>query len=608
MNDSQMLPNGQGFRSAKCLGYFGERSEPDLERRSAAVTLSDLELFVFPELLYALVLANIMSPCIWRWRNDPWFKDIASMTPYRRIVRLKQYVVQNYAFNLDLHTWGMTTKQRELARFRPYMGEGALKRSSPFFGYDGDRYYYDLDIRSQFGLDPNAPDAIPYWKTETVEAMNAFRHKPGHAVGAGECVSLAALYAAALFIVARIPLEDIYLMITPLHCQGFIDLGDGILTNNRRIITKRMWFNGSPLSSRARRALENERLTFIAHESGWVHTAHDHSTMDEAAFLRISDRLESYLASPLTDELLGNFLRGRLELQPHFQLRWQQKDAEYYIALERAMAQESHGSYRVTDGTRNKLLATLDSSEIQTSPIPGRVVLNDLEECARKTNLDHSVSADAVKFKQGLEANGLNAESFFGSLRKFQKTRPRLPKRGSRRLPPGQVGLGLDISMNRPEVLSRLQAIRTDNDVAKLAFYAYRDLTLTETAPFIWAVVNRNPVSIREAIHRFGEPCSTEVPQRLLQYIHKMRAESIYSDTGRLAQPDEVWNFGRGDGIEKSLLLANVLRYRFPKDALAIEVCQDSAVLHTPWIKYSFSSRKKLPKQTWVIPSHQAEN
>ncbi len=45
----------------------------DLERKSSAVTLSDMEVFIFPELMYSLVLANIMSPRIWKWRDDPWF-------------------------------------------------------------------------------------------------------------------------------------------------------------------------------------------------------------------------------------------------------------------------------------------------------------------------------------------------------------------------------------------------------------------------------------------------------------------------------------------------------------------------------------------------------
>ena len=33
----------------------------DLEKYSSAMTLSDMEIFVFPELMYALFLANIMK-------------------------------------------------------------------------------------------------------------------------------------------------------------------------------------------------------------------------------------------------------------------------------------------------------------------------------------------------------------------------------------------------------------------------------------------------------------------------------------------------------------------------------------------------------------------
>jgi len=48
-----------------------ERMDPkDLEKTSSAYTLSDMEVFVFPELMYSLVLANLMSPVIWRWRDE----------------------------------------------------------------------------------------------------------------------------------------------------------------------------------------------------------------------------------------------------------------------------------------------------------------------------------------------------------------------------------------------------------------------------------------------------------------------------------------------------------------------------------------------------------
>ena len=86
----------------------------ELEKKSSTVTLSDMEMFLFPELMYGLMLANIMSPRIWKWLEDPWFDGLDKMKPYRRIQRLKQYIMDHYAFNLDLDTWGLTTTEREI--------------------------------------------------------------------------------------------------------------------------------------------------------------------------------------------------------------------------------------------------------------------------------------------------------------------------------------------------------------------------------------------------------------------------------------------------------------------------------------------------------------
>ena len=232
-------------------------SPRDLEKYSSALTLSDMEIFIFPELLYALTLANILSPRLWAWRDHEWFAKLDGMTPYRRILRLKQFIIDNYEFNLDLDTWGLTTQEREIERFRPWMDEATIAQSNALFGYEGDKYYFSLDIRRHFGLDKYDGNIIPYWKTETVEAMDAFRFKDGYQTGAGECVSLSTLYAAAMFVVCRIPLEDIFLFATPLHSQNFIDTADGVLTNNRRVVTKNMWFNGTELTEKAQRALRH---------------------------------------------------------------------------------------------------------------------------------------------------------------------------------------------------------------------------------------------------------------------------------------------------------------------------------------------------------------
>ena len=242
-----------------------------MEKYTSAVTLSDMEVFVYPELMYSLVLANIMSPNIWRWRQEETFKKLEGKTPYRKLMRMRQFIMDEYEFNLDIETWGMTSKASELERFAHVIPPEDVAKSNALFGYQGDKYYFDVDIRRHFGLDKYDDDAIPYWKTETVEGMDGFQYKQGYTKKAGECVSLSSLYAAAAFIVCQIPLDDIYMVLTPLHSQNFIDIREGVITNNRRVITKPMWFNGTAISMKAQRAMKNENITIVSHNTGSIH-------------------------------------------------------------------------------------------------------------------------------------------------------------------------------------------------------------------------------------------------------------------------------------------------------------------------------------------------
>ena len=399
-----------------------------LEERSSAVTLSDMEIFIFPELMYSLVLANILSPRIWAWRDLEWFKGIREMRPKKRLQRLRQHIMDNYTFNLDLDTWGLTTQKCELERFSPFLSPDDIAKSNALFGYQGDVYYYDIDIRRHFGLDKYTSDTIPYWKTETVEAMDAFRHKSGHLVGAGECVSLAGLYAAAAFVVCGFPLESIYLMATPLHSQNFIDVDTGILTNNRRLVTRAMWANGTVISQQARRALEHERVTIVSHSSGYIHLLYPKATIDPKVYDGFSSKLRSFLIPP--------------------------EDAQDKRIVEPRL------------------------------PDPGRVQFENTDE-----------------------------------------------------------PLSITPEMGYLEVADRLKALRNTNISAALAPYAAHDLSETESLPFVKASLERCPVS----------------KAATLEEISRLPNESIYDGAGRTATPDEVWNFGRGDGFEKCLLAANAL-------------------------------------------------
>jgi hypothetical protein len=555
------------------------------------VTLSDMEVFIFPELMYSLVLANIMSPRIWKWRDDPWFDGSESLTPYRRITRLKQYIMEHYAFNLDLDTWGLTTKQTEMGRFSGYVDPDALAQSNALFGYEGDKYYFDIDIRTHFGLDKYEGDIIPYWKTETVETMDAFCHKPDYSTGAGECVSLAALYAAALFIVGQVPLRDIFLMATPLHSQNFVDNGHGILTNNRRLVTKNMWFNGTALSAQARRALENERVTVVAHETGWIHILFPEATIHPEAYSRFSGKLRKFLQSPLTPELLGNFVRHSADLQTCFQARWRNFGVDHYIAMEKLLAYERDFPYRFNDDTRERLFMEVAGEDFAPRPLPNRIVMDDLEQIVKQQRVDIRTPQGFSLLVEQLGASCPSAQDAIERLRTFCWTEPRLPEAGSKTFVRGQTPLELEIGMDREQAIARLEAIRGSNELADLAFYAYRDLNRIEAEPFLRAAFERCPVSIAAT--------DSLTDDALVARIEALPEESVYDEPGRLAQPDEVWNYGRGDGVEKAILLANVLRARHPGEPIRVSVAPENAELQALGRTVQFPSTKGLRERSW---------
>jgi len=552
-----------------------------------------MELFIFPELLYALVLANIMSPRVWSWREDSWFSGAGRMKPYRRITRLKQFIMDHYMFNLDLDTWGLTTKDREIGRFSDFIDVEMLKQSNALFGYEGDKYYFDIDIRTHFGLDKYKGDVIPYWKTETVEAMDAFKYRPGYHTGAGECVSLSTLYAAALFLVGDIPLSDIYLMATPLHSQNFIDVDDGILTNNRRLVTKNMWFNGTALSAQARRALENERVTIVSHQSGVIHTIYEEATIDRSVYEGFAGKLRSFLKAQFTPELFGTFLRQAHSLQKCFQVRWMRHGMPHYMAAERLFAYEQGSPYMVTDNTRDKLFEEVDTEELMHGPIAGRIVLNDLEDYIKEHRVDLDDESDVANFKASFPEGCVHRSDVMDALMKFLHVKPRLPEAEGKKFSDPGMELGIDAEMSREDIVHRLDSIRGESRMAELAFYAWRDLSRIDPRPFVAAAIERNPVGVTQLAG------GTEA--EAAEAIQKLEDESIYDGPHRLAQPDEVWNYGRGDGIEKSLLLGSVLHSRDPQRALKIEISGGRAVLLGKGIEYEFATAKDIGEQEWLI-------
>jgi len=561
----------------------------ELEKYSSAITLSDMEVFVFPELMYSLLLANIMSPIIWQWRELDCFKKLDGKSTYRKLMRLKQFIIDEFEFNLDLETWGLTSQAKELKRFEKFIPPDDIAGSNALFGYQGDKYYFDVDIRRHFGLDKYNSDIIPYWKTETLEAMNAFRLKEGYKAAAGECVSLAALYAAAAFIVCQIPLEDIYMILTPLHSQNFIDLQDGILTNNRRLVTKTMWFNGTAISNKAQRALRNENVTIVAHSSGYIHCLYEDATIGKKSYLEFAGKLDEYLSMDLSLAVFANFLRSNQNYQEFFQVCRECHGQPQFMKAELLFRYEHGSNYRVADKTFDKLLAEVADEDFVPYQLPGRIRCDQLDDFIQKQKPDLRNNEGKSVFLKFVEPIIPDARQLVNDLADFLHTKAKLPSQDKNFLPSDPVEISTELT--REQIFDYLRQKRKSNSTADLAFYAYRDMESCEWIPFIKAALERNPVSIRMA-------GSMSLEQAHL-WLEQMQNVSIY-DGKRLAQPDEVANYNTGDGLEKAFLLANIMREREPAEDIEI-IAEKNDIILKGQSEYRFTSTKSLEKQIRIV-------
>ncbi|MEK6796272.1 MAG: hypothetical protein AABZ39_15945 [Spirochaetota bacterium] len=558
-----------------------------LEQYSSAYTLSDMELFIFPELLYAGLLANIMSPRIWAWREDAWFAGIERMNETQRLHRVKQYIMDNYQFNLDLETWGLTDKAAEIARFSDFIDVDMLKRSNALFGYEGDTYYFDIGIRKHFGLDTYTDDIIPYWKTETVEAMDAFLLKEGYAQKAGECVSLALLYAAAAFIVARVPLEKIFLLGTPLHSQNFIMAGHGILTNNRRIVTKAMWFNGTEISAKARRALENEKVTIVAHASGILHYFYPEASIDKPAYDGFKQALSSYLTSDLSYGIVASFLRGYPEFRKFGQFRRKGESRSCYVTAEKAFAYEADTKLSLSEAAgRQKILTDIECDETYREPLPAHVIIDDIEAAfvKEKIRLTEGGSAEKIRSLVGASLAPADADAFVTAFIAFAHCIPRLADEGKTFVQGFPIALTPD--MERDAVIDYLAAHRAGSTTIDLSFHAYRDLTrIDDVAPFMHAALGRSPVLL--------DRTKGMDAQAVFDYLGTFRTESLYGEK-RIAQPDECVNYRAADGTEKAVCMAVWFKKKDPSSAVEIR-CDTSATVKAGGETFVFTGAKPVP-------------
>jgi hypothetical protein len=150
----------------------------------------------------------------------------------------------------------------------------------------------------------------------------------------------------------------------------------------------------------------------------------------------------------------------------------------------------------------------------------------------------------------------------------FCNLEPKLPGKDKIFIKTEPINITNDL--DRESIISYLESIRDKNPTADLAFYSYRDFSRTSWEPFLKAAIERNPVSI-EACEKFSDA-------EVINIMESIPNQSIY-DSFRIAQPDEVWNYQRGDGLERAICLANILKNRDCNLNIDINVEEDHVAI-----------------------------
>ena len=240
--------------------------------------------------------------------------------------------------------------------------------------------------------------------------------------------------------------------------------------------------------------------------------------------------------------------------------------------------------------SREALLKEIEDEEFSAVPLLNRIIIQDVEDYLNN-HVDASIQSVMNYFVDHAKAthcnNVENLTLLFESLNQFLSVTPQLPDSKNKHFV-FVDSLTINTSQTRDEILQYIQQHAANNELALLALYTYRDMEHIDWLPFVKASLERNPVSL--------DGLKNKTIDQAYTFLSNLPNDSIYEGK-RLAQPDEVWNFNRGDGIEKALLLANVMYNVMHETDLFLSIERTKVTLQNKNASYSFISIKEINKQ-----------
>ncbi|MBA3514153.1 MAG: hypothetical protein H0T77_07260 [Pyrinomonadaceae bacterium] len=280
--------------------------EEKLDKLSGAVSLSVLEIDFYPnELIPAFLLANLMSPALWAWRTEKnaYNNEGVLLSPKSRLNQIQRffhrYTFTNIPDEPGGDPCGLLNFAEEEKRFGPEFVQKIRAEYDATF-----RQLLAENPESQFGQIINQPyyreGFFPRLKNETLEVMNAFAPVNPEGKRSGKCIGLGMLWAAALAVCGRFPLDRIIITGNRAHMFVFLDVGEGHLLNNIKWFSSTRINNRSELSEFVRVVASSPETTFLYNSVvGMCHCINRVSQIPRAHITSIYSNIGNFVSNPL---------------------------------------------------------------------------------------------------------------------------------------------------------------------------------------------------------------------------------------------------------------------------------------------------------------------
>ena len=204
---------------------------------------------------------------------------------------------------------------------------------------------------------------------------------------------------------------------------------------------------------------------------------------------------------------------------------------------------EHTSKFNVSPESRKQLINEIEGDEFHLSPLHGRIILNDIEKAFNESRCKNpeDLEQELMQHKDAVDSKQI--ADLIKDLSCFVFTEPKLPDTDKSYVVNNVPEIA--VTDDRKTIMKKVREAVSTSETALLSLYVYRQMDEINWLPFIKATIERNPVCFTDL-----EGKTTE---EVYEMLNSMPNESIYEEN-RLALPDEVWNFQRGDGIEKALL------------------------------------------------------